>query len=463
MVAWSPRAKLLVAALLLIVALGLRLAEVERTAYRPINDGAAYLTLASTIAHTGDYPDSHAPGSGAGGSRGPTAYFPPAFPYLLAAVDLIDGHTGARHGAVQPARLAQAVLGTAIVALVGLVASEAFGELAGLVALALAAVYPVLIELSGTLAAENLMTVLVLAAAWAALRIRRARRPYAWVAAAGVLTGLATLSHVNSVVLLLPLAIAAWNLRRAGPAAAGHRSAAVALLIVSFVLVVVPWMVRNAIELHRFVPVADETGITLVGTYNHASATNRVVPYKWRIFYGIPGEPRQLSHPTNLSEPELSSRLESQALHYIGRHPLSPLAVLYHNSRRLLELEGSFAWKDSASSIGLPLATARIGVLSFWALCALAIAGLFTPEVRRGAWWLWLVPVLLWLSAALINGETPRFREAIDPFLILLGACAVAAVLKALAARLAAPARGHRGAAVAGRPRELVEMRQRLA
>ena len=42
--------------------------------------------------------------------------------------------------------------------------------------MALAAVYPVLIELTGTLVAENLLVVLELAAVWTALRARRAGR-----------------------------------------------------------------------------------------------------------------------------------------------------------------------------------------------------------------------------------------------------------------------------------------------
>jgi hypothetical protein len=221
--------------------------------------------------------------------------------------------------------------------------------------------------------------------------------------------------------------------------------------------------VRDAVELHRFVPVATETGFTLVGTYNAASAADHKIPYKWRVFYRIPGEPRSISHPTGLTEPALSSHLESQAFHYIGKHPTAPLATLYHNTRRLLELEGSFAWEASASSIDLSEATARIGVFSFWALCVLALVGAFTRVVRRAPWWLWLTPVLLWLSVALVNSETPRFREPIDPFLILLGSCALAAAARVVASKLAAPARSHRGAPEAARPRELVEMRERLA
>jgi 4-amino-4-deoxy-L-arabinose transferase-like glycosyltransferase len=429
---WPPTRNALIVVALLTVALAVRVAEVERTSYRPLGDAGSYLFLASQVAHTGDYPTTHAPGAGAGGTRGPSAYFAPGFPYFLAGVDLLDGHRTRRDGAIHPARLAQAVLGTAIVGLVGLVAREAFGELIALVALALAAVYPVLIELSGTLVAENLMTALVLAAVWAMLRAARAAHPYRWIAAAGVLTGLATLTHVNAVVLVLPLGLAAWRLHRTTAAELQRAFAGPTLLIATVALTVTPWTIRNAVELHQFAPVTDETGITLVGTYNAASAANRRVPYKWRLYSRIPGEGGLSRQARHLTEPALSSRLETQALHYIDRHPLAPLAVIYHNSLRLLELEGSFAWRASAAAIDISRQTAEIGVISFWLLCALALAGAFTRAVRAGPRWIWLVPVLLWLSVAAINAETPRFREPVDPFLILLGSCAIAAAAGAV-------------------------------
>ena len=97
----------------------------------------------------------------------------------------------------------------------GLVALEAFGDSIALVCMALAAVYPVLVELSGTLVAENLLVVFQLAAIWAALRARRSGHPYAWIAATGVLTGLATLTHENAIVILIPLAFAVVAAARA--------------------------------------------------------------------------------------------------------------------------------------------------------------------------------------------------------------------------------------------------------
>jgi 4-amino-4-deoxy-L-arabinose transferase-like glycosyltransferase len=440
-----------IVAALLVAALAVRVGEIERTSYRPVNDAGSYLTLASQIAHTGDYSSA----LGAGGTRGPTAYFPPGFPYFLAAVDEIDGNTTPRGGAVQPARLSQALLGTVTVALVGLVAFEAFGETIALIALALAAIYPVLIELSAALVAENLMAALILAATWSMLRARGSPRPYGWIAAAGVLTGLATLTHVNSIVVIAPLAYAGWRVRRGWTAPVA--------LVVATLLTLTPWLVRDIVELHRFTPVTDESGITLVGTYNSASASYAPVPYKWRLYYGIPGERSLIRKSSRLSEPELSSRLESQAFHYIGDHPLAPVEVAYHNSLRLLELEGSFAWHASAAAQGLPLDAARVGVLGFWIVCLLALAGACSRAVRAAPRWLWVVPLLLWLTVALVNAETPRFREPVDTFLILSAACALAAAPRAVRRLARAPVDGERGAAVATGRGELVEMVERLA
>ncbi len=442
-----------IAAVLLVAAFGVRLAFVESVSYTPINDAGSYIKLGSEMAQSGDYTTR----SGAGGTRGPTAYFPPGYPYFVAAVDLLDGHTAGGRPSVQGIRVAQTVVGTVAVGLIGLVALEEFGPLVGLVALGIAAFYPVLIELSGTLVAENLLIVFELAAVWAALRVRRARRPYAWVAGAGVLTGLAALTHQNAILMVLPLGIAVWAGR---PRFSLRALAAPALFLVMVVLTIAPWTIRNAVELHRFVPVSDETGITLVGTYNAASAANPLVPYKWRLYYGIPGEKALIKESSHLSEVELDERLQSQALHYIGKHPFAPVAVAFHNTLRLFELEGTYAWKTSAVAIGLTAGTARIGVFSFWLLCLVALAGAFTPAVRRAPLWLWAVPVLLALSVVLVNVETPRFREPVDPFLILLAACAVATAARRLGG---APVGRELGAAVAAPDAELVEVGQRLS
>jgi 4-amino-4-deoxy-L-arabinose transferase-like glycosyltransferase len=197
------------------------------------------------------------------------------------------GSQDARPGRSTPPGFPRPPLGTVTVALVGLLAAEALGETAGLVALALAAVYPALIELSGTLVAENLLTPLVLGAVWLTLRARRARRPLPHAVGAGLLIGLAALTHEEAVVVLIPLLLSFAVIPRGSIA---ERAKLPAVLLAAAVLAIVPWTIRNALVMHRFIPISDETGITLVGTYNRASAANPRIPYQWRIYYDIPGE-----------------------------------------------------------------------------------------------------------------------------------------------------------------------------
>ena len=64
-------------------------------------------------------------------------------------------------------------------------------------------------------------------------------------------------------------------------------------------------------------------------------------------------------------------------------------------------------------------------MIGFWVLTALALAGAFTHAARRAPRWLWTLPFLYALTIVFINVETPRFREPIDPFLVLLAACAL--------------------------------------
>ncbi len=427
--------KALLVSLLLLAALGVRVAYVEHTPYKAVNDAGTYNRLASMMARTGDYDTGSAPDSGAGGSRGPTAYFPPGYPYSLAAVDLLTGHQPGGKSAVPAERTGQTVLGTVTVGLIGLVALELFGSTTALVAMALAAFYPVLIEQSGTLVAENLLLVFELAAVWTALRARRAEHPYRWIAATGVLTGAATLTHQNAILLVIPLAFAAAaaTAARLGPNRTRPRLRALAaptLLIIITGATIAPWTIRNAIELHHLIPVSDETGITLVGTYNPQSAAFGPVPYKWRLFSKLP-EDRQLKRTAGrYTEVAFGDKLQSQALHYIADHPLSPLDAAWHNTLRLFELEGSYAWHASAQAVGLPTAVAHTGVVAFWIMGTLALSGLLTHAARACPRWLWAIPMLLGLSVVFVNVETPRFREPIEPFLILLASCAVLALLR---------------------------------
>jgi hypothetical protein len=287
-----------------------------------------------------------------------------------------------------------------------------------------------------------------------------------------VLAGLATLTHENAALFVLPLGVAAWSALRPRAAPGSRRPGVRALagpvvLVVCACAMIAPWTIRNAVELHHFIPVSDETGITLVGTYNADSAAAEPLPYKWDLYLKMPEFKALAKTASRYDEVGLSGVLESRALDYIRAHPSSPLDVGFHNTLRMFELEGAFAWHASYAAISLPARAANVGVVSFWVLLALAIAGLFTSVRREAPGWLWAFPVLYWLSVTFINLETPRFREPIDPFFILLAACAVATAAQRvglLSGLGGAPVRRRgRATELAGDHTELVKMVQRLA
>src|SRR5262249_45529527 len=142
------------------------------------------------------------------------------------------------------ARLAQAVLGTVIAVLIGAIALRLWGRRTGLIALALAAVYPPLILFSGALMTEPLLIALLLGSVVALLDRR--------LIVAGVLAGLAVLTRSNAILLLAPLAVGALVARP-------HRRLLHAAAFVAIALAVVsPWTIRNAVAFHAFVPVSTE-------------------------------------------------------------------------------------------------------------------------------------------------------------------------------------------------------------
>ena len=118
-------------------------------------------------------------------------------PVLLAGVYSVFGHD------VDAARVLNALLGVAAVALLYLLVARLFDRRTALLAAALAAVAPSLVFLGGGLLSENLFIPLVLATA-ALVAWQRDRGGWAIAAAAGAVLGLAVLTRTNGLLLVIP-------------------------------------------------------------------------------------------------------------------------------------------------------------------------------------------------------------------------------------------------------------------
>ena len=248
----------------------------------------------------------------------------------------------------------------------------------------------------------------------AALRSGTARRPVAWAAGAGVLIGLATLTRPTGLVLAIPLGVAVAGRSPRRPAAA-------LALVVAMALTIAPWTVRNAVEMHAFIPVSDFIGSWVAGTYNDQARADKEHPGSSQTF--VAGEFDDLD---GVPEVERQRELTRRGLEYAADHPGYVAQVLLHNTMRLLNLEGASWWRRQGRTMSLPLLGRRRGGVRVLRLALLALAGALTPAARRA-------PAMALAGAdpavrgVIFAGSAIRYRAPIEPFLALLAALALTA------------------------------------
>lgn len=383
---------------ILVVALLVRAgAIVAMPDLKPVSDPAEYARHGYSLADGHGYPDSVVTG-------GPTAIRPPGFPVLVGAVfALTDDSVGA-------VRLVQALLGVLIVALIALIALELWGRRVGLLAAALAAVFPPLVVAGMPLFSEPLFVVLELGSVLAVLHWRKSRGTPTLVIA-GVLVGLSMLTRANGVLVLIPLLFAVWNSRKWRSA---RSYASPALLAACAVLVVAPWTIRNAVVMDAFVPVSDQDGYTLAGTYNE---TSRELGGAW-IPVTLDQRLRSfIEERKSAGEVKLGRALRSEAKRFALDHPGYLPTVAIHNTLQLFSLSWSDEKIGQRVGAGLSAKWAAVTALGFYPFLVLALVGLLAGAWRQMPRWMSAIPLLM-LSVIMVVASS-RFRAPIDPFVLM--------------------------------------------
>jgi 4-amino-4-deoxy-L-arabinose transferase-like glycosyltransferase len=402
-------------ALLIAVALVLRLGFMLATSdYVPAHDDGHYARLACSIVVGGSYSLRTPSTSPEGctpmprGPNPPTAFRPPGYPLVLAAVLALDAPL--HDDFWTNGRILNALLGTLAVALVGLIALEVWGRRIALVAMALAAVDTPLILVGGSLLSEPLFVVLVLAAVYVALRSRTARARMSYAAAAGVLVGLAALTRSTGLVLLVPLGVA-FSTRPRRPAAA-------VVLLIAAAVTIAPWTIRNEERMHAFIPVSSQVGSWLAGTYNDQARNDPLHPAASQV------RVHALRDLDRLGEADRQRALTHRAVDYAAHHPGYVGEVVLYNTLRMLNLQGAGWWRAQGASISMPRWASDAGAYGFYALALLALIGALTPDARRAPLWVWLVAIILF-AAVVVAGSEIRYRAPVEPFIVLLAAVAL--------------------------------------
>ncbi|HWE32343.1 MAG TPA: glycosyltransferase family 39 protein [Solirubrobacteraceae bacterium] len=402
----------------------------------PAGDPADYQRHAVSIAAGDGYPTTEIATPGT-----PTAFRPPAYPYLLGGVYAVFGDH------LLAGRLLGLVLGVLTVALLAYLGREIWSERVGLIAAGLAAVFLPLIALNATLLSESLLLPLELGFGLCLLRCWRDPGRFRWVVLAGALCGLSALTRSVADMWLLPaLAVVAF-----GSASRRFKWRGALAVIGAFCVVVAPWTIRNAIDFHALVPISTEDWYSAAGQYNDLAAGTRGLPSVWRVPATVPTlapffDPLYRRR-AGFNEVQLDGAMRHATLHYVVRHPAHVIVASALDTLRLFNLGPAhwFTTEVSYQELGLPrslwnptsVSAEVIALLALLVVLARAVGGrLGVWRVTLGPWWLWAVP-LLTLALTVPFVGNPRKRAPLDPFLLLLASLAVEAAIEAVRGPLA--------------------------
>jgi hypothetical protein len=393
-----------------------------------LGDASAYHLLAEQLAHGGGYIRPfdnlllHV--------QRPTAEYPPLFPTVLSLTARLGAHS------VEQQRMVAACIGAGTVTLVGLLGRRVASPAVGLIAAALAAVYPMLFLSEATLMAESLYVALATLVLLLAYRAYDDPKP-ARFAALGVAIGFATLTRAEGillgVVIVIPLGFFLRNL------APRDRVARVAIALGLAIVVIAPWTVRNAVRFHAFVPVSNNVATLVDGancdatyggpqlglwreSFSQAGDKARTLPQGEACFEGF-----DIADP-HFDEAKAASLHTRAGLGYARRHLGSQPKVA---TVRILRTWGLYAPADQVSFESLegrPRAWQMRATFMYWVLAPLAIAGAVVLRRRRRLLWpLAATAVTVTLVAASTYGQQ-RFRIAAEPAILVLAAVAVHAL-----------------------------------
>jgi 4-amino-4-deoxy-L-arabinose transferase-like glycosyltransferase len=350
------------------------------------------------------------------GDAHPTALHPPLYPLLLGAGSWlgIDSYLGQR--------VIGCLVGAAAIGAVGLLGRRVGGERVGLIAAALAAVYPVLIGADGAVMSESLFGLLVVLALLAAYRL--AERPSAGRAAvAGAAVGLAALTRAEALALLvLALApAAAMGTRRLRADAGWVRTAAlpVAVALLACVLVLAPWTVRNWSAFDRPILISNNSG-TLISGANCDRTYRGYLIGSWDIYCVEPGP---ASNEAVVAAHERRVGID-HALDHADRLPV----VLGARLLRTFGLYQPVAEADLAE--GRSYSVALAGTIAFWLLLPIGLYGAWVLRRRGAPLFLLAAPFGLAVIVSLVGYGLPRFRHPADLALVVLAAVALDEVLR---------------------------------
>ncbi len=368
------------------------------------------------------------------GPGDPTAFWSPGYPFALAAVFKLFGVS------VTAAKVFNAAAGALTIPFVYGLGSAIFNRRSGLAAAGLFALFPNAIAWTPLLFPEQLFILLFVAALWVLVAFPPTeQRRWTPLIAFGALVALATRTRGQGAVLI-PIAVVYWLMRSGWRPTL--RSTAVALIAAA--AVITPWTVRNAIELHAFIPISTNSAAAIRA--GHAPDATGTTMWTGDDVDGV-----SMSEMMRRPDWEVRSYREytRRGISYAVTHPQRELELtgskIYHLYR---SDSGVIPWLTTLGATpiepqGLENALWRVFDYSYYILLFAAVASV-PFWLRRNANRLLLVNIVLfWTILHVVFLGEPRYHIPLFPVFAIAVAggisLAMGEVRRALERRRSAP------------------------
>ncbi len=334
----------------------------------------------------------------------PTAHWSFLYPIYLAGIYAITGY----HPLA--ARLVQGVVGGALICfLVYLIGRRVADEVTGLVGAALAAVYGYFIYYNVALMTETFFMVLVLLTLYLSLVLKENPTAVRWVWL-GLSLGLAGLLR-QTVLLFVPF-LFFWlflELR-----ARGIRWWYFAIPVVTILLLITPWTIRNYLVYREFLLLNSNAGYALYASNNPNLGTD------WRNDLVVVPVPEELA---GKNEAQLDRALAQRGTEFILADPERYLWLTLDKTREFF-----WFWPSPDSS--------RISninrALSFGLYLPFMILGLYLSFSRWRSFAILYLFMVIHTGIHLLSWPAPRYRLTVDAVSMVFAALALIELAKQL-------------------------------
>ena len=347
----------------------------------------------------------------------PSALHGPLYPLVLSFGSRFGASTYFDH------KVMSLLIGAGVVAVTMAVARRIAGGTVALIAGLLAAVYPNLWIVDGVLFPEGLMALGAMSVVYFAYRWRE--RPLArYSVAMGTFIGLSALTRGEGLLLSV-LIVLPWILGKRS-LSWRERWRQLALAGLACLVVLAPWMIRNARSFDDFVPLSTNGNELFVYANCDETYSGKFLGF-W--LYDCQEQIRREGRDATGDEAAKSLYWRGVGLDYASDHVSDLPRVVTARVLRQWELFRPWQNTDFAPIEGRNKTAARVGLFTYYGLAAFAAAGVVFAR-RRG---IRLLPlgalfVSVTLTAAYAYGTT-RFRVPAEPALCVFAALGMAPLL----------------------------------